>query len=69
MRWYFISFEVDNGASYNKDTALVCAGSKEEAEVFLRDHVSSLDHETCVSEIFSVNVFSGCVFTGNHGRA
>lgn len=69
MRWYHISFEVDNGASYNKDTALVFAGNKEEAQEFLRNHISSLSHETCVSEIFSVSVFSGCVFTGNHGRA
>lgn len=69
MRWYLISFEVDNGASYSKDTALVRAGSKEEAQEFLMGHISSLDHETCVSEIFSVSVFSGCVFTGNHGRA
>lgn len=69
MRWYHISFEVDNGASYTKDSALVCAGSKEEAQEFLKTHISSLGYETCVSEIFSVNVFSGCVFTGKHGHA
>ena len=38
MRWYHISFEVDNGASYTKDSALVCAGSKEEAQKFLKTH-------------------------------
>lgn len=69
MRWYEISFEVDDGASYTKDSALVRAGSKDEAQEFLRSHISSLGHEVCISEIFSVNVFSGCVFTGKHGRA
>ena len=68
MQWYKIQFEVDNGASYNRDVALVMANSAEEANEKLRRMISSIDHETCVSEIFKTTVFHGEVFTGNHGR-
>ena len=67
MLLYKIDFEVDNGASYTKDNALIMAHSKEEAEEKLKKHISSLDHETCVSEIFKTTIFAGDVFTGQHG--
>lgn len=67
MNAYRIDFEVDNGASYDKDVALVFATSPEEAEEKLRRLINSIDSETCVSEIFKTIVFPGVVFTGQHG--
>lgn len=67
MLLYKIDFKVDNGASYTKDSALVMAHSKEEAEEKLKKLINSIDSETCVSEIFKTTIFSGDVFTGNHG--
>lgn len=67
MTVYRIDFEVDNGASYNKDVALVFAATPVEAEEKLRRLINSIDSETCVSEIFKITVFNGEVFTGNHG--
>lgn len=67
MKLYKIKFEVDNGASYNKDVALVMANSAEEANEKLRKMIGSIDSETCVSEIYETTIFHGDVFTGNHG--
>ena len=67
MFLYIINFEVDNGASYDKDTAIVMAHNKEEAEEKLKKLINSIDSETCVSKIFKTTIFSGDVFTGNHG--
>lgn len=67
MKLYKIKFEVDNGASYNKDVALVMANSAEEANEKLRRMIGSIDSETCVSEIYKTTTFYGEVFTGNHG--
>ena len=67
MLLYKIDFEVDNGASYNKDSALVMAYTKEEAEEKLKKLINSIDSETCVSEIFKTSLFAGDVFTGQHG--
>lgn len=66
-RIYKVDFEVDNGASYTKDSAIVLANSEEEAIEMLRDMINRIDSETCVSEIFKVHVFTGNVFTGRHG--
>ena len=67
MKSYKIDFEVDNGAYYYKDIALVKAQNEEEAESKLRKLINSIDNETCVSEIFKTSIFTGDVFTGNHG--
>ena len=67
MTVYRIDFEVDNGASYNKDVALVFASTPNEAEEKLRRLINSIDSETCVSEIFRTAVFGGEVFSGRHG--
>ncbi len=64
---YQIEFEVDNGASYNKDVAIVIAHNAEEANEKLRSLINSIDSETCVSEIYRTAVFGGEVFTGQHG--
>ena len=64
---YLIEFEVDNGAYYDKDVALVWASTPEEANEKLKRMVGSIDSETCVSRIFKTVVFYGSVFTGRHG--
>ena len=65
--YYKVEFEVDNEASYNKDVAIVLAHDAEEANEKLRRMISSIDHETCVSKIYKTSIFTGEVFTGNHG--
>lgn len=67
MFLYRIEFEVDNGASYNKDVAIVMAHNAEEANEKLRSLINSIDSETCVSEIYKTVIFGGDVFTGKHG--
>ena len=67
MLLYRIEFEVDNGASYNKDVAIVMAHNAEKANEKLRSLINSIDSETCVSKIFKTEIFGGEVFTGNHG--
>ena len=67
MFLYRIEFEVDNGASYDKDVAIVMAHDVEEANEKLRSLINSIDSETCVSKIYKTVIFDGDVFTGNHG--
>lgn len=67
MFLYRIEFEVDNGASYDKDVAIVMAYNAEEANEKLRRLINSIDSETCVSKIYKTVIFGGDVFTGNHG--
>ena len=67
MLLYRIEFEVDNGVSYDKDVAVVLANNKQEAHEKLQRLINSIDSETCVSKIFKTTIFSGEVFTGNHG--
>lgn len=67
MPLYKIDFEVDNGASYTKDIALVIADTDKEAEEKLRKLINSIDSETCVSEIFKISIFTGDILTGRHG--
>lgn len=67
MLLYRIEFEVDNGASYDKDVAIVMARSAEEANEKLKRLIGSIDSETCVSKIFKTVIFDGTVFTGRHG--
>lgn len=64
---YSIAFEVDNGTSYENDTALVSAVDVWEAEVKLKNYINSLDSETCVSRIYTIRQFDGDVWTGFHG--
>lgn len=66
--FFKIDFEVDNGASYEKDSAIVDAGSFDEAKEALRKYINSIDSETCISQIFNITVFTGSVFTGRHGH-
>jgi hypothetical protein len=67
MLLYRIEFEVDDGAYYRKDNAIVMAHNAEEANEKLRKMINSIDSETCVSEIYKTVIFGGEVFTGNHG--
>lgn len=67
MLLYRIEFEVDNGASYDKDVAIVMAHNAEEAVEKLKSLINSIDSETCVSKIYKTVIFGGEVFTGNHG--
>ena len=67
MLLYRIEFEVDDGAWYRKDSALVLANNEEEAVKKLKSLINSINSETCVSEIFKIVIFGGEVFTGNHG--
>ena len=67
MKWYKIDFEVDDGASYTKDSAIVEAIDKDDAIAKLRNLVNSLGYDTCVSKIYYITVFQGTVFTGRHG--
>ena len=67
MLWYKINFEVDDGASYVKDFALVEGLDKEDAVDKLRNLINSLGCDTCISKIFNITVFHGTVFTGKHG--
>ena len=62
-----IDFEVDNGIWYRKDSAIVIAENETQAIKKLTSLINSIDSETCVSRIFNTNVFSGEVFTGEHG--
>jgi hypothetical protein len=62
-----IDFEVDDGASYTKDSTIVIADSAAVADEKLRHMIGSIDSETCVSRIFSTSVFNGTIFTGKHG--
>lgn len=67
MLLYRIEFEVDDGAYYRKDNAIVMAHNAEEAVEKLKKLINSIDSETCVSEIYKTVIFGGEVFTGNHG--
>lgn len=67
MLLYRIEFEVDDGAYYRKDNAIVMAHNAEEAVEKLKSLINSIDSETCVSEIVKTVIFGGEVFTGNHG--
>ena len=67
MLLYKIDFEVDGGAYYRKDSAIVMVYNKEEAAAKLMKLINSINSETCISEIFKTTLFSGDVFTGNHG--
>lgn len=67
LKLYTVAFEVDNGVSYENDTALIIANDAWEAEVKLREYINSIDSETCVSKIYNVRAFEGEVFTGRHG--
>ena len=67
MLLYRIEFEVDNGASYEKDVAIVIAHNAEEANEKLTKLIWSIDSETCVSKIYKTVKFDGDVFTGRHG--
>ena len=67
MLWYKINFEVDDGASYTKDSAIVEALDEEDAVDKLRNLINSLGYDTCISKIFSIAIFHGTVFTGRHG--
>lgn len=62
-----IDFEVDNGTSYEKDSAVVVANSIDEAKKVLHSYINDIDSETCISNIFSATLFTGMVFTGRHG--
>ena len=62
-----IDFEVDNGASYQRDIALVNAENADAAKEKLRRFISRIDSETCVYKIHSINLFGGDIFTGRHG--
>lgn len=64
---YKIAFEVDDGYSYTRDVALVVADNPDEAKEKLRYLINSIDNETCISEVFNMDVFDGSVFTGRHG--
>lgn len=66
--FFKIDFEVDNGASYEKDIAIVEARSFDEAKDKLNKFINKIDSETCVSRTFSITVFDGDVFTGRHGH-
>lgn len=65
---YVISFEVDNGTSFTDDVACISASGYSDAIRKLNLYINSLDSETCVSKIYSVDPFEGDVFTGKHGR-
>ena len=65
--FFKIDFEVDNGTSYEKDSAVVGARNFDEAKENLHKYINSIDSETCVSQIFNITVFTGSVFTGRHG--
>jgi len=67
MLLYQIKFEVDDGAYYRDDVAIVIAHDAEEANKKLRNLINSIDSETCVSKIYKTVLFDGEVFTGNHG--
>jgi|GEM_PF-6680241 len=64
---YRIEFDVDNGATYTKDNALVIASNPDEAEEKLRKFINYMDSETSVSEIFNISPYRGDIFTGLHG--
>lgn len=66
--FYKIDFEVDNGASYERDVAVVGAWSFDEAKDKLNKFINKIDSETCISRIFSISIFDGDVFTGRHGN-
>jgi len=67
MLLYKINFEVDDGASYTKDTAIVEALDEEDAVDKLRNLINSLGYDTCISKVYNITVFNGTVFTGRHG--
>lgn len=64
---YSVAFEVDNGASYENDVALISANDVWEAEVKLRNYINSIDSETCISRIYNIRQFDDDVWTGRHG--
>ena len=67
---YKIDFEVDNGASFIKDSAIVLAHDAEEANKKLVNMINSINRlypYPYVSKIYNTSIFIGNVFTGNHG--
>ena len=67
MLLYKIEFEVDDGAAYTKDVALVNAHCIEDAEEKLRAFINAIDSETCIYKIYNTAPFKGEIFTGRHG--
>ena len=67
MNWYKIAFEVDDGASYTNDCALVEAINEENAITKLRNFINYLGYDICISKVYSIMEFQGTVFTGRHG--
>ena len=66
---YIIKFEVDTGVCYRTDTAVVQAREPFEAHSKLKRYINSLDSETCISRVYSIEPFDGEIFTGQHGMA
>jgi hypothetical protein len=67
MHAFRIEFTVDNGVSYDRDVALVMAQNMDEASEKLRRLINAIDSETCVAKIHKMIIFTGDVFTGQHG--
>ena len=63
LKYYKIHYEVDNGASYCKDAAIVVAEDEYGAVGKLKRYISSLSSEHVVSEIFSVEEFTDDIFS------
>ena len=67
MKCFMIEYEIDNGARFYRDTAIVYAVDEPEAKIKLQYFVGYQDSETYCSEIFSVKEIRFDIFTGEFG--
>lgn len=63
METFIITYTVDTGHDYIKDTAIVKANNRIEAERALRSYIGHIGNEYCLCSIYSIEVFNGSIFT------
>ena len=60
---FLIEYEFEDGTNYYNDSAIVVAESESKAKTKLKKAINSLDSETILVTIFSVNEFKRDIFT------
>ena len=63
MNQYKISYEVDTGWDYIRDTAIVKANNEDDAVKKLKSYISSIGNDYFVNRVFSVEEFVEDIFT------
>lgn len=67
MKCFMVEYEIDNGARFYRDTAIVYAVNESEARIKLKSFVGHQGYEIYCSHIISVKEISFDIFTGEFG--